>query len=86
MPAWPTAWSLRRRITRRRTAGSSTTRPPAARRTPAATKRIQDRANELLQAGLKGVKRLPYARALKAETTHAYDYVTPYVDGAGDDH
>jgi len=44
------------------------------------TKRIQDRANELLQSGLVGVKRLPYARALKAETTQAFDYVTPYVD------
>ncbi len=44
------------------------------------TKRIQDRANELLQSGLVGVKRLPYARAMKAETTQAFDYVTPYVD------
>ena len=44
------------------------------------TKRIQDRANELLRDGLAGVKRLPYARALKAETTQAYDYVTPYVE------
>lgn len=43
------------------------------------TKRIQDRANELLQSGLAHVKRLPYARALAAETTRAYDYVTPYV-------
>jgi len=44
------------------------------------TKRIQDRANALLQGGLADVKRLPYARALGAETTQAYDYVTPYVD------
>jgi len=44
------------------------------------TKRIQDRANALLQGGLAGVKRLPYARALRAETTQVYDYVTPYVD------
>jgi len=44
------------------------------------TRRIQDRANALLQGGLKEVKRLPYARAMKAETTQAHDYVTPYVD------
>lgn len=43
------------------------------------TKMIQDRANELLAAGLQGVKRLPLQRALKASTTHAYDFVTPYV-------
>lgn len=43
------------------------------------TKIIQDRANELLANGLKGVKRLPYAKAIKAVTVHQYDYVTPYV-------
>ena len=47
------------------------------------TRRIQDRANALLQAGLSEVKRLPYARALGAETTQAYDYVTPYVAALG---
>src|SRR5215212_2304267 len=43
------------------------------------TKQIQDRANQLLAAGLKEVQRVPLARALKAETTHMYDYVAPYV-------
>jgi phosphoglucomutase len=43
------------------------------------TKIIQDDANAILRAGLKGVKRLPYARAIHAETTHWYDYVSPYV-------
>lgn len=43
------------------------------------TKLIQNRANELIRNGLKEVRRLPYARALKAETTRAYDYITPYV-------
>ena len=47
------------------------------------TKRIQDRANALLQSGLNGVKRLPYARAIGAETTHFHDYVTPYVAALG---
>jgi phosphoglucomutase len=43
------------------------------------TKVIQDRANEILRNGLREVKRLPLERALKAGTTHEYDYVTPYV-------
>ena len=45
------------------------------------TKRIQDRANELLRAGLNGVKRISYERARKADSTHEFDYVAPYVDG-----
>lgn len=45
------------------------------------TRIIQDRANQILQGGLREeVKRLPLERALKAETTHEYDYVTPYVE------
>lgn len=47
------------------------------------TKQIQDRANQLLATGLKDVRRLPLARALKAETTHLYDYVMPYVAALG---
>ncbi len=47
------------------------------------TKQIQDRANQLLAGGLKEVQRIPLARALKAETTHMYDYVTPYVADLG---
>ena len=43
------------------------------------TKVIEDRANTILQDGLKGVKRLPFERALKADTTREYDYITPYV-------
>jgi phosphoglucomutase len=43
------------------------------------TKVIQDNANEILHLGLKGVKRLPYAQAIQAETTHWHDYVSPYV-------
>ena len=41
---------------------------------------IQDRANEILTQGLKDVKRVPVKRALKADTTHEHDYVTPYVN------
>jgi phosphoglucomutase len=44
------------------------------------TKWIQDRANALLREGNSGVKRVPYASALKAATTHAEDFVLPYVN------
>lgn len=39
---------------------------------------VQDRANTLLRAGNKDVKRIPYESALKAPTTHADDFVIPY--------
>ena len=41
---------------------------------------IQDRANALLQAGNAEVKRVPFAEAVKAATTHQDDFVLPYVD------
>jgi len=44
------------------------------------SKWIQDKANEILAAGLKEVKRMPYAKALSSSTTHRYDYTTPYVE------
>lgn len=47
------------------------------------TKWIQDRANELLADGLRGVKRWTLARAMAAGTTEEYDYVTPYVNDLG---
>ena len=40
---------------------------------------IERRANELLKGGLTGIQRVPFARALKAATTHAHDFVLPYV-------
>jgi phosphoglucomutase len=45
-----------------------------------ATKWIQDRANALIAAGLKEVRRAPYARARAAATTGTYDYLASYVD------
>ncbi|WP_261556677.1 phosphoglucomutase (alpha-D-glucose-1,6-bisphosphate-dependent) [Frankia tisae] len=48
----------------------------------AATKVIQDRANALLEAGLAGVTRVPYARARAAAVVH--DYVGAYVADLGD--
>ncbi|MBI5535192.1 MAG: alpha-D-glucose phosphate-specific phosphoglucomutase [Deltaproteobacteria bacterium] len=47
------------------------------------TKVIQDRANAILQGGLKEVKRIPLKRALAASTTHEFDYIAPYVDDLG---
>ncbi len=44
------------------------------------TKWVQDRANQILANGLKEVKRMPFEKALKAPTTHIFDYVKPYVD------
>lgn len=44
---------------------------------------IQIHANELLKAGNKEVKRMPYETALRAATTHQHDYVRPYVGALG---
>ena len=41
---------------------------------------IQNKANEILIADLTDVKRLTYAKALRATTTHHHDYITPYVN------
>jgi phosphoglucomutase len=41
---------------------------------------VQDRANELLRAGNAGVKRVPFAAARRAATTHEEDFVLPYVN------
>ena len=43
------------------------------------TASVQRRANELLRARLDGVKRIAFARALAAATTHQDDLVLPYV-------
>ncbi|MGW0944817.1 phosphoglucomutase (alpha-D-glucose-1,6-bisphosphate-dependent) [Streptomyces sp. NPDC002623] len=44
-----------------------------------ATSWIQDRANEIISAGLKDVRRIPYAQALAAPTTARYDFLGTYV-------
>jgi phosphoglucomutase len=43
------------------------------------TRAIEARANELLDAGLEGAKRLPLQRALTAATTQRTDFWTPYL-------
>ncbi len=44
------------------------------------TKWIEARANALLEAGLDGVMRLTYDKALHAPTTHRFDFVAAYVN------
>jgi phosphoglucomutase len=44
------------------------------------TKWVANKANELLKRGNIDVKRIPFEKALKASTTHEYDYITPYVN------
>jgi phosphoglucomutase len=44
-----------------------------------ATGWIQQKANELLESGPAGVKRIPLARALAASTTRRHDYLTGYI-------
>ena len=44
-----------------------------------ATKWIENRANDLITAGLSGVRRVPFARALAASTTVRHDFISAYV-------
>jgi phosphoglucomutase len=44
---------------------------------------VQDRANKLIEGGLKDVKRVPLAQARKAATTHEHDYLNHYVADLG---
>ncbi len=50
---------------------------------PVVSRWIEAKANELLEAGLRGVNRIPYERALRASTTHRHDYVTAYTSDLG---
>ncbi|HEY9161178.1 MAG TPA: phosphoglucomutase (alpha-D-glucose-1,6-bisphosphate-dependent) [Desulfomonilia bacterium] len=44
------------------------------------TDHIAKRANELLKAGNRNVKRIPFEKAIKAPTTHEHDYISSYVN------
>jgi phosphoglucomutase len=44
---------------------------------------IEAKANEFLEAGLQGVKRIPIEKALRAPTTHRHDYLEAYVSDLG---
>ncbi|MBV9208970.1 MAG: alpha-D-glucose phosphate-specific phosphoglucomutase [Actinobacteria bacterium] len=48
------------------------------------TRQIQDRANELLADGLKGVRRVTYARAAAADRTRTFDFLGSYASALHD--
>jgi phosphoglucomutase len=54
--------------------------PDGGPASPETTRIIEDRANEILKGGLKGLKRMPFEKALKVDTTRPHDYITPYVE------
>ncbi len=45
----------------------------------AVTNWIESKANEFLENGLLGLKRIPYEKALRSSTTHRHDYLNAYV-------
>jgi phosphoglucomutase len=49
----------------------------------AVTGKIEDRANAILDDALRPVARIPYSRALAADTTKKFDYVSDYVNDLG---
>src|SRR5215467_7062127 len=44
------------------------------------TQWVEERANELLRGGKAGVKRLEFAAAMQAASTHQEDFILPYVN------
>jgi len=50
---------------------------------PEVTDWIGKKANEFLEAGLRGVKRTPYEKALRASTIHRHDYLNAYLGDLG---
>src|SRR5471030_244709 len=44
---------------------------------------VEARANEFLKNGLRGLQRIPYAKALCSDTTHRHDYLNAYVSDLG---
>ncbi len=49
----------------------------------ATTKVIEDRANEILSRGLKGVRRIPFEKAIRTGNVVQHDFVSPYVNDLG---
>lgn len=47
---------------------------------PEITRIIEEKANQIIAQGLKGVKRIPFQKAFKTESIREYDYVLPYVE------
>ncbi len=50
---------------------------------PEVTAWIESKANEFLKNNLEGIKRIPYEKALCADTTHRHDYLDAYVSDLG---
>jgi phosphoglucomutase len=50
---------------------------------PAVTDWIEAKANELLESGLQGMKRIPFEKALRASTTHRHDFLGAYTSDLG---
>jgi phosphoglucomutase len=44
---------------------------------------IEAKANGFLENGLRGVKRIPFEKALRAPTTHRHDYLNAYIGDLG---
>ncbi|MBU1699533.1 MAG: phosphoglucomutase (alpha-D-glucose-1,6-bisphosphate-dependent) [Candidatus Eisenbacteria bacterium] len=44
---------------------------------------IEAKANELLENNLRGVKRIPHEKALRASTTHRHNYLEAYISDLG---
>ena len=47
------------------------------------TRWVETRANELLAKGASGVRRIPFAAAIKASSVHEEDFILPYVRDLG---
>ena len=76
---WPMASWSRRRTIRPKMAASNTI-PRTADRPPATSPvSFRTRANELLENGLDGVKRILFSKALHASTTETHDFIAEYV-------
>jgi phosphoglucomutase len=50
----------------------------------ATTKAIEDRANEILSRGLKGVKRISFEKAVRSASVEERDFMSPYVNDLAD--
>jgi phosphoglucomutase len=50
---------------------------------PETTRMIENRANEIIAQGLKAVRRMSFEKAVKAGSSHEYDFVAPYVEDLG---
>jgi len=50
---------------------------------PDVTNWIEETANVFLAKGLKGVRRMPYEKAIRADTTHRHNYLDSYVSDLG---